>query len=70
MIYEVVLGDYRFRFKDFVEAATLATSIAESGEKALYMDDDSEKGYHYEWSMIDSISIRFIKEESPTDANQ
>ena len=65
MIYEVTLGDYRFRFNNFIDAATLATTIAEKAEKLTYPKDDSEKGYHEEWKRVSGISIKLIND--PTD---
>lgn len=71
MSYIVSFGDYRFRFNNFIDAATLATTIAEEGEKSCFVKDEDGEDYHYEWNQIKKVSIEIVKEENPaTNANQ
>ena len=60
MKYEVCLGsdDYRFIFNNFIDAATLATMMAENGEKSRYAENVDGKGHHYEWHRIEGVFIR------------
>lgn len=69
MSYIVSFGDYRFRFNNFIDAANLATTIAEDGEKSCFVKDEDEKNYHYEWNQIKKVSIEIVKEEAPTASN-
>ena len=67
MVYEVVITGHRFRFDNFIEAATFATAIIENGEFSDYVKQ-SDGTYRDEWHKIEYASVRFIRNENPTGA--